>query len=85
MSSLKVEVRNASSSKSSYNTFGSFTVTDTVTPSCSEPSLMSRWKVLKSALRQKGAWLSQRLETLAELPAKLDAKAISKRHWLGVM
>jgi len=32
-------------------------------------------EVLKSALRQKGAWLSQRLETLAELPAKLDAKA----------
>jgi len=32
-------------------------------------------EVLKNALHRKGAWLGQRLETLAELPAKLDAKA----------
>ena len=78
VSRLKVEVRNASSSKSSCSTC---VKPQPLTPSCSKRSLNSRgWKVLKSALRQKGAWLSQRLETLAELPAKLDAKAMTAMH-----
>eukprot|EP00435_Cladocopium_sp_Y103_P051133 s303_g15.t1 len=45
---------------------------DNLSPAKLTPKVI---EVLKSALRQKGAWLSQRLETLAELPAKLDAKA----------
>ncbi len=43
-------------------------------------------EVLKNALHRKGAWLGQRLETLAELPAKLDAKAagVWTRSWVDV-